>query len=368
MKLKNALKQKGISLTAAARTIGIEPTAFNKIVNHGVYPINTPREVIDQNIQNFLTKNGIHLPVTEETNTMRNITLTPQILDVLGLKSNPFKAISIESDVYVDLNRNLVGMITLTAERGGILAIYGGVGAGKTTLADIACERILEKGNITIVRPYGMIEVDEEHPYRIADVVRVLIRECTGDYDVKIKQNKEDRDFQLVRVLKDKKAANQNVLLLIDEAHLLHPQSLLGLKRLLEIKEGLKPLLRLVLIGQEQLKNKLNVNRSPTLAPFIARCIQAELPPMNFEQFSNYVRHCFQNVDGLDVFNRLFKEDGLKACFVKMQTNNFPAYPLSINNFLNQLMVLIATKKECPYKSFCEEFFDFFSNQEIFVN
>ena len=365
MKLKDALKQKGIRLVAAAKAIGIGEAAFNKIVNHGVYPRNTPRAVIDQNIQNFLTKNGIHLPVTEETNTMRKITLSPQILAALGLKSNPFKAISRESDVYHDLNRNLVGIITNTAELGGIVAIYGGVGAGKTTLADIAYEQILEKGNITIVRPYGMIESDSSHPLTVKNIVNALIFSCS---DERPKLDREARARQLNKILETKHAAKQHICLFIDEAHLLHTQTLLGLKRLLELKVGRAPSLRLVLIGQQELKTRFQENRSPDLAPFIQRCDQYELLPMDFEQFSNYVRHCFQNVDGLEVFNRLFKDDGLKNCFVNMNKSGLPVYPLSINNYLNQLMVLIATKKDCPYTHFKAAFFDFVTRQEIFVN
>lgn len=134
---------------------------------------------------------------------------------------------------------------------GGIYVITGMVGSGKTSLMN-RIQDYLEKDNNVIVS--NSFSIDKKK-VNIITLYTALFYDLTpGERAVKIPQG-EKRERELTSLIKKKK---KSVVFFIDEAHDIHGQTLVSLKRVLEIvlRAGCK--LSIVLAGHPKLGNYLN--------------------------------------------------------------------------------------------------------------
>ena len=121
-----------------------------------------------------------------------------------------------------------------------LVSIHGPRGAGKTH----AVRAALAGRGVQLVEP---LRLDRERLH-LGDVQSALIREL-GDGESP-RHSGEARGGQTRRVL-GAASARGAVVLWIDDAHVLHPSTLRGLKRLLEVRwQGRGPLLGVILTGQ----------------------------------------------------------------------------------------------------------------------
>ena len=120
-----------------------------------------------------------------------------------------------------------------------MVSIHGARGAGKSQ----AVRAVVGRMKVRLVEP---LRLDRER-LTLGDIQCALVRELS---DETARHSGEARSGQTRRVL----AAPSDrgpVLLWIDDAHLLHPSTLKGCKRLLEVRwQGRGPLLGIVLTGQ----------------------------------------------------------------------------------------------------------------------
>ena len=135
---------------------------------------------------------------------------------------------------------------------------------------------------------------------------------------------------------------------MIEEAHDLHIQTLKYLKRFWELEDGFKKLLAIILIGQPEMKGKLDEAKNWEAREVIRRMEVLELSPLGSgKDIAAY----------LDVkFARLKKErksvitdEGCEALALKLrrQTRSQQlvysiAYPLLVNNWMRRAMNLAA--------------------------
>ena len=152
-----------------------------------------------------------------------------------GLPADPWSGLQLDT---VDAAR-AGEMIQAASASQMMVSLLGPRGSGKTR----AAWRALKQPGVRVVSP---LRLDRERLH-LGDIQSALIRDLS---DQKPKLSGEARSWQTLRVLG---AAQQGgpVVLMIDDAHLLHGSTLRGLKRLRELRWlGVSPLLGIVLVGQ----------------------------------------------------------------------------------------------------------------------
>ena len=120
-----------------------------------------------------------------------------------------------------------------------LVSIAGERGAGKTR----AVRAAIHEASVRVVEP---IRLDREKLH-LGDIQDAIVSQLS---DERPRRSGEARSGQVRRILGTADAKG-SVLLWIDDAHLLHPSTLRGLKRLRELTwRGQSPLLGIVLTGQ----------------------------------------------------------------------------------------------------------------------
>lgn len=136
------------------------------------------------------------------------------------------------------------------SEPGGILAIIGEVGIGKT-IAVLGVVGALEEYGEHII---WCCQPDKER-LRIGTIMNTIIR-YLGENP---RRDMDARTEQLRRLLGQAASAGKKVVLVIDEAHALHRKTMRALKRILELNFGRRMgLLSIILIAQPEIYEKLN--------------------------------------------------------------------------------------------------------------
>ena len=370
--LKPYLQKRGISQAKLAAAVGLSPAAIAQLVNHEQWPTNPPKEEFIKALTSVLdtfgdgaldarlfesvptattagTKNdnaepsASTLTVEVETMLLRKQTLTQQAKKQFGLFKDPFTDdVQEPADLFMTPDARAVREHLWSAAKfGGFLAIVGESGAGKSTLREDLEERIIrESAPIVVMAPYvlGMEDSDQKgKPLKAASIADAMIRALAPLESPK--RTLEAKAAQLHKLLKDSRRGGNSHVLIIEEAHGLHKQTLKHLKRFYELKDGMKNLMSIILIGQTELKTKLSES-APDVREVVQRCELVELPPLD-AHLEGYVRFKFGRVNKPidDIFEPSAFE-GLRSrlIFAKSYKSGRETvsllYPLMVNNLI----------------------------------
>lgn len=142
------------------------------------------------------------------------------------------------------------------AASGSLVALTGIVGCGKTTTLRHLFALLAKENKILVSKS---LSVDKNRA-TLATLIAALFYDLRKeDKDIKIPTLGEKRERELRDLIKKGK---KPVVLFVDEAHDLHPSTLTGLKRLIEVIEDGGGTLTVLLAGHPKLKNDL---RRPTM-------------------------------------------------------------------------------------------------------
>ena len=284
---------------------------------------------------------------TEETMLLQNSALTMKARAHFGLLRSPFvDDMQSSADVYQSADvREARAFLMDCAMSHGFLAVVGESGAGKSTLAEDLEERIRdEKREVLIIRPYVLaMEASDAkgktlRSTHIAEAVAHAL-----DPDAKVRSSPQARFTQLHDMLRHSHRAGRRHLLLIEEAHCLPLATLKHLKRFLELKDGMRRLIGVALIGQPELRMRLT-NGAADVREVTQRCQVQNIGPLSNE-VEGYLRHKFDRV-GV-ALDKVMTPDAVGAVVERlkyMPRGGKPAdaidtcYPLSINNLLCRAM------------------------------
>jgi len=167
-------------------------------------------------------------------------------------------------------------------ERKGFIQITGEVGAGKTTL----CRALLEElgpGYVTALILNPCLNPTQ--------LLRSILTELG------LEPSKADRATCLAmlnRFLLDQLAAGNDVVLLIDEAQDLSPELLEQVRLLSNLETDQRKLLQIVLLGQPELREKLNDRSLRQLRQRIT--VRYHLTPLSRPEIERYIQHRLQVV------------------------------------------------------------------------
>jgi len=180
------------------------------------------------------------------------------------------------SDVYLNENARFAEeYLYITAKIGGMLALIGESGSGKTTIRRLALDRIQNEGlKIRVVNP----RIIDKGRLTASLICDAIIADCSSETP---RRTLEAKARQVERILTNSSRSGYSHVLMIEEAHDLSIQTLKYLKRFWEMEDGFKKLLAIVLIGQPEMKGKLDEARNWEAREIIRRMEVLELDPLS---------------------------------------------------------------------------------------
>lgn len=243
-------------------------------------------------------------------------------------------------DVFMSEEQRYIREAMLqTAKNGGFTAIAGESGSGKSTLRKLLQHAIARDGhNIRIVFPRSL----DKAKLSTGAICTAIVKDLQPDATVRSSLEAQAR--QVEQVLRASARAGFKHVLMIEEAHDLSIQTLKYLKRFYEIEsdDGFGKVLSIILVGQPELKLKLDEQRYPEAREVIRRCELAELAPLT-GNLRDYLEHKFARVSV--PLSQVFDDDAfeaIRARWTKMdpatRTVKNGLYPLIVNNTVTRAM------------------------------
>lgn len=298
---------------------------------------------------------GLHpdeaAPVNPETNEtqeeatmlLRNETLTPAARRHFKLRRNPFvDDIQCRDDVFASQHGRYVRAALLDAATNhGFIAIVGESGSGKSTLREDLEERIREERRpIIVIKPYvlGMEPTESRgKPMRVGQIAESIVHALAPN--VPLKSSPEARYRQVHELLKASRAAGYSHLVVIEEAHRMPLPTLKHLKNFMELKDGLRRLLGVALIGQPELRQLLS-EQNPEIREIVQRCEQIAMEPLD-NDLEGYLTHKLDRA-GIAIADVLEADalDAIRTRLISMPRGGRASdavsvcYPLVVNNLV----------------------------------
>jgi type II secretory pathway predicted ATPase ExeA len=198
-------------------------------------------------------------------------------LEHFGLTEPPFRITPVTVFFFSGANRGeiLEALIYSISEVEGIIKVSGEVGSGKTML----CRMLLEKlpQHIEAIYLANPSLSREEMLYAIADGLGLNIK---GERVGIIMQNIQNK-------LEEKAREGKRIVVLVDEAHAMPPDTLEELRLLYNLQVGNFKLLQIVLFGQPELNAKLEQPNMRQLKDRIAH--HFHMQPLSRNILENYL-------------------------------------------------------------------------------
>lgn len=315
----------GESGPVLARQLGVSHGALVDYFITGVVP-GDARD-LPQRIDRYVAAKSTPKPVAvaaprqpkKDTDMLTKILLPQEVLDHWKLSRDPFTNEVLEIDDICDLGelKKAERKIMNAIGKAGWVAITGPVGSGKTTLLKRVETKLAQQKEIRIVKPMLL----EKQHMRAGHIVEAILRDLEIE-TTWTSRSTEAKSRLVGESLRSVYLLGSKVVLLIDEAHLLHPYTLLGLKRIHELDLKFNKLMSIILIGQQSLARQLRGNFQ--LTEVGQRVDLFELEGMNGST-GRYLAYKLERA-GAQTASEVFLPAAIKAIAERVDT------PLSINN------------------------------------
>lgn len=325
------------ALRAALRAAGADAGRLEAALPEAPGTPNAP-EPVNERPEDQTTKETTE----EETMILRKQRLSMTARAQFGLTRDPFADPQSPADVYLSPETRYVREYLYDAAvNGNFLAVYGESGSGKSTLREDLIERLRGNGDpVIVIEPYTLCMASSDRlgkPLLAPHMAEAVI--ATVSPQSRIPQSPERRSREMHRILAESCRAGFRHCLIIEEAHDLHWQTLKALKRFWELKDGMRRLLSIILIGQTELRARLSSTQSG-VREVVQRCDAVELPPVR--EPADYLAFRFQRA-GVPL-EKVFDAGALDALRESLSPapGVWMGYPLAIANMAAACMNLAA--------------------------
>ncbi len=269
--------------------------------------------------------------------------LTPQAKKLFKLFRDPFTDdVQGPEDVFLSADQRYIREVLFaTARHGGFVAVAGESGSGKTTLRRDLLDRIQREGHpVVAIQP----RVIDKGVLTASAICHAIIDDLNPG--ARVPRSLEAQARAVERVLTESSRAGNSHVLIIEEAHDLSIQTLKYLKRFWELEDGFKKLLAIILVGQPELKVKLDERRNFEAREVIRRCEIAELMPLD-NVLEDYLRLKFKRVSA--DYSAIFAADAADGIRARLtRPGKTPrdlismVYPLTVNRLVVRALNLAA--------------------------
>lgn len=195
------------------------------------------------------------------------------------LNENPFNVTSDPGFLYLSaaheeaLNHLRYGI----EQRKGFLAITGEIGSGKTTLCRALLNRLDSATRVALILNAVLPEIQ-------------LLDAIAEDFGIVATRHTKGALIRKINAfLLEQLAQGNNAVLIIDEAQNMRPSALETVRMLSNLETEKEKLLQIVLVGQPQLKEKLDLPELVQLKQRIA--VRFHLRALREEEVAQYVQH-----------------------------------------------------------------------------
>jgi len=196
-----------------------------------------------------------------------------------GLKERPFNVTSDPSFFFSSKNHKeaISHLVYGVSQRKGIIVLTGEIGTGKTTVCRFFLNQIGKNVKTAFILNPHFSETQ-------------LMESIIGDFGIPLKQGSKLNMVQELNkfLLKESKTGN-NIVLIIDEAQNLKPGILEQLRLLSNLETEKDKLLQVILVGQPELNEKLNLYNLRQLRQRIM--VRYHIGMLEHDEVKAYINH-----------------------------------------------------------------------------
>jgi len=196
-----------------------------------------------------------------------------------GLKERPFNITSDPAFFFLSNGHKeaLSHLLYGVSQRKGIIALTGEIGTGKTTLCRFLLNQLSKNVKTAFILNPNFSETQ-------------LLEAIVKDFGLKPKNNsKLTLIWELNKFLLKESESGFNVVLIVDEAQNLNPDLLEQIRLLSNLETEKDKLLQVVLVGQPELNNKLNLHDLRQLRQRIM--VRYHIAPLEHDEIKTYIKH-----------------------------------------------------------------------------
>lgn len=209
-----------------------------------------------------------------------------------GLKEKPFQIVPNPSYLYMSpIHENALTYLEYgLMENVGFILLTGKVGTGKTTLLRHIMNQFEKEKEIAVI--FNTDVTTDELVYLILQA-----------FELEPKQGSKTRNLEIFyQFLIKKYAENKQVLLIIDEAQNLSDEALEGVRMLSNLQSDDQNLIQIMLVGQPELKARL---QQPGHKPFAQRiAVNFFLSGLDDDETKSYIAYRLKKAGGsVDIFD-----------------------------------------------------------------
>lgn len=210
-----------------------------------------------------------------------------------GLTAKPFSIVPNPNILF--MSKNHANALTYLeyglSEKAGFILLTGEIGAGKTTMVRHMIKKIGSQFETAVIFNTNF-SPDQ------------IFRQILDEFEVTCDTNEKDRHLaQLYDFLIERYAIRQDVLLIIDEAQNLTNEALEDIRMLSNLQADDQTLLQILLVGQPELKERLQMPEFRQFAQRIA--VNYHISPLDKGQTKDYIEYRLQKAGGtLEMFSQ----------------------------------------------------------------